>query len=191
MNKVVISDTDIIVHLVKGDVFKHIVPSIIDKLYITPKVDEELRTHSAIYSQISHLFEVNLFKTKDMWGSIEPAKRIAINEVRKNNRARLDPGELDCLAYAVGLDIDVIISDDKGAKEIINDVTDKKTVVITFWDLLIIGAMKDKFSWETAATYYTQVVDRCDLTLANFKRQNALFEQNTLNHPWVQQYLST
>lgn len=139
----VISDTDIIVHMVNGDIFTQVVPLLLDKVYITPKVEEELKNkHRAIYSQLTESFSqgIWLFKAKDTWGTLTNEQRIMINKTREKHRAQLDPGELDCLAYATGMNIGAIISDDRGAKEIIVEVTENKKVVITFWDLLIIGA---------------------------------------------------
>jgi predicted nucleic acid-binding protein len=191
MMQVVISDTDIIVHLITGGVFNHIFPNIINRVYITPKVDEELRKRHGIYSQLTSHFGVWMFRTKDLWKDLSPENRIAINKTKNEHRAKLDPGELDCLAYAVGLNIDAIISDDRGAKEIINAVTQNQKAVITFWDLLIIGAIKDKLSWSDAELYYNQVVYTCNLGLPPFHIQIKIFEGHFISHPWVQQYLNS
>ncbi|MHA0857388.1 hypothetical protein [Paenibacillus sp. CMAA1364] len=188
----VLSDTDIIVHMVKGDVFTQVVPLLLDKVYITPKVEEELKNkHRGIHSQLTESFSQGtwLFKVKDTWGRLTSEQRILINKTREKYRAQLDPGELDCLAYATGMNIGAIISDDRGAKEIIVEVTHNEKIVITFWDLLIMGAKKDKISWSDAGEYYNKVKQSCLPRLPDFSYQVSLFERNLLSHPWVIRYL--
>ncbi|MNH91193.1 hypothetical protein D3C73_437440 [compost metagenome] len=194
MNYVVISDTDIIVHMVKGNIFFEVIPIILDKVYITPKVEEELKNkHAGIYYQLLPIFVQGkwLFKAKDMWKLLTDDQRIMINQTREKHRARLDPGELDCLAFATGLGIHAIISDDRGAKEIISEVTENQKVIITFWDLLIMGAKKDRIPWSVAEEYYQRVRLACLPKHPDFKYQIGLFEKNILPHPWVQHYLNS
>jgi hypothetical protein len=194
MTNVVISDTDIIVHMVKGQVFSKIMPLLIDQVYITPKVDEELRLrHAGVYGSLTPFFAEGkwLFKLKPMWKDFSSEQKRSINETKDQHRARLDPGELDCLAYATGLGIPAIISDDKGAKEIISLVTKNKKVVLTFWDLLVLGAKKDKLSWSDAKVHYEAVKRACSLKLPDFEFQVRSFEDKVQFHPWVQKFLES
>ncbi|WP_018130414.1 hypothetical protein [Effusibacillus pohliae] len=67
----VISDTDILVHMVKGGVFEaEFVQSILDGVYIPPKVVEELsKNHAAVYNKLRPLLDTGewLRRTKAEW----------------------------------------------------------------------------------------------------------------------------
>ena len=105
-------------------------------------------------------------------------------------RPKLDPGELDCYAYSVGMEVDAIISNDKEAKEIISSDSHEKKVVITFWDLLILAIKTDNISWEEGEEYYNQVVTRCGLTLPSFSRHIQNFDEYCGKHQWVKDFLT-
>ncbi|WP_141550886.1 hypothetical protein [Bacillus sp. AFS041924] len=187
------SDTDILVHMVKGGIFFKIVPYILDLIYITPKVEDELKaSHSHIYYQL--LNEINkgqfLRRTKDTWNDLSIEQKKTVNQTKSRMRPKLDPGELDCYAYSVGMEIDAIISNDKQAKEIISVDSEGEKVVITFWDLLILAIKNDLISWEVGEDYYNQVVDRCGLTLPPFGRHIERFDDYCGKHKWVKDYLS-
>lgn len=129
-------------------------------------------SHSHIYYQL--LNEINkgqfLSRTKDTWNDLSIEQKKTVNQTKSRMRPKLDPGELDCYAYSVGMEIDAIISNDKQAKEIISVDSEGEKVVITFWDLLILAIKNDLISWEVGEDYYNQVVDRCGLTLPPFGR---------------------
>ena len=53
IKNVVLSDTDILVHMVRGGIFYEVVPKVLNVIYITPKVEDELKkSHSHIYYQL-------------------------------------------------------------------------------------------------------------------------------------------
>ncbi|WCK53533.1 hypothetical protein PP175_19670 [Aneurinibacillus sp. Ricciae_BoGa-3] len=98
----------------------------------------------------------------------------------------LDPGELDCYAYSVGMGIDAIMSNDAGAREIIRYESDDQKVVMNFAQLLILGANLGNFTMSQAEQYYEQVKHRNRLNnLANFNHQVSIFNTYTVKHPWV------
>ncbi|HER2169460.1 TPA: hypothetical protein VJS58_001739, partial [Streptococcus pyogenes] len=149
----VMSDTDIIVHMVKGGIFFDIVPMIFDSVYIPPKVEEELKNkHQGVLGQLLPWLNRKSFlkRTKEFFISLPPEKKKLVNQTKTRLRASLDPGELDCYAYSLGMEIDAIISDDKGAKEQISIDSKNEKVIITFWDILILAARNDKLGWSDA-----------------------------------------
>ncbi|MFK4333487.1 putative nucleic acid-binding protein [Bacillus sp. RC240] len=188
----VMSDTDIIVHMVKGRIFFKIVPMLFSNVYITPKVEEELKNkHQAVHGQLLSYLNRDTFlkRTKNEWKDLPVDKKKLVNQTKDRMRASLDPGELDCYAYSLGMDIDAIISDDKGAKEHISIDSENKKVIITFWDLLILAAKGQKLSWEEAEKNYNEVVRRCNMNLPPFKVHIKNFDSYCGSHPWIKTHL--
>lgn len=111
--------------------------------------------------------------------------------MKNRMRAVLDPGELDCYAYSVGMGIDAIISDDTDARVKITDDSDQKKLVMNFAQLLLLGVKMDKFNLELAKVYFDQVIERNKLSrFASFSKQIQIFDQYTLTHPWTKKMLS-
>ncbi|MFZ3588883.1 hypothetical protein ACOI1C_06275 [Bacillus sp. DJP31] len=184
----VMSDTDIIVHMIKGRIFFEIVPIMFDRIYITPKVEEELKNkHLGIYGQVLPYLNKDTYikRTKNEWSSLPIEKKKLVNQTKDRMRAILDPGELDCYAYSLGMEIDVILSDDRGAKEHISLDSNNEKVIITFWDLLILASKSDKLAWSEAEILYNAVISRCNLRLPPFETQVKAFENYCGSHPWV------
>lgn len=190
---VVVSDTDILGHIIIGGIFDVLVPNVIEEIYITPKVEEELRSNGFYYQVFHQQLHGNRIKlTKDSWASLSVESRKEVNQVKARMRAILDPGELDCYAYSVGLGIDAIISDDRDAREKIMEDSKHKKLVMNFAQLLILGVKLDKFDLTTAEAYFRQVVERNKLSrFASFPKQLEFFDQYTTTHPWTKNVLST
>lgn len=188
---VVISDTDILVHIIKGEIFDVLVPQVVDEIFITPKVEEELKVQG-FHSQLFHTVRCKHLKlTKACWAALSVECRQEINKVKTRMRAILDPGELDCYAYSVGMDIDAIISDDSDARDKITEDSNQKKLVMNFAQLLLLGVKMDKFSMDTAEIYYDQVIAKNKLSrFLPFIKQISIFDENTVKHPWVNEILS-
>ncbi|MCA0757038.1 hypothetical protein KP806_18410 [Paenibacillus sp. N4] len=189
---VIVSDTDILGHTIKGGIFDVLVPSVIEEIYITPQVEKELRSNHLHY-QVFHQYNQNnrIKLTKERWALLSVKSRQEVNKVKNRMRAVLDPGELECYAYSVGLGIDAIISDDRDAREKIIHDSGHQKLVMNFAQLLILGVKMDKFDLETAEKYYDQVVQRNMLSrFASFSKQIELFDRFTINHSWTQQILA-
>ncbi|MCC3359123.1 hypothetical protein [Bacillus sp. REN16] len=189
---VVLSDTDILVHMVSGGIFFEVVPLVFETVYIPAKVEQELKDkHShTYYKLLRHLNEGNLLKrTKLEWGGLSVEQKKLVNTTKTRLRARLDPGELDCYAYSLGMEIDAIISDDKGAKELISLDSEGSKVVITFWDIIILAIKMDQLDWTTGELYYNKVVQTCRLSLPPFGKQIYEFENYIGTHEWINKFL--
>ncbi|MGB8955401.1 MAG: hypothetical protein WCC10_08505 [Tumebacillaceae bacterium] len=109
---------------------------------------------------------------------------------QEQDETQLDPGELDRYAYSVGLQIDAVISNDKGAKATMQHDSEGKKVVLSFADLFILGVKKDAFAWGEAGDYYDTVVRKRQLKMPPFEVQVRNFESYIEEHPWVQEFLS-
>src|SRR5690554_4109296 len=93
---VVVSDTDILGHIINGGIFNIIVPDIIEEIYITPQVEKELKNNQLYYQVFSLNNQTKRIKlAKEKWSSLSVHSRQDINKVRNRLRAVLDPGELD------------------------------------------------------------------------------------------------
>ncbi|KRF01107.1 hypothetical protein ASG89_26240 [Paenibacillus sp. Soil766] len=124
--------------------------------------------------------------TKEVWSSLPVESRQEIQKVKSRLRAVLDPGELDCYAYSVGMGIDAIISDDGDAREKITIDSQHKKIVLNFAQLLILAVKLDKFDLEQARQYFDQVIQKNKLTrFAPFSKQVEIFDRSTLRHPWI------
>ena len=191
----VISDTDILVHLVKSGLFFTVMPKILKQIIIPTQVETELeRSHVAVYAQLKPFLEKGdwLIRSSAVWKQASKEQRVEINQIKSKMRAQLDPGELDCYAYSVGFNIDAVISNDKGAKETIQHDSKGRKVVLSFADLFILGAKKDLLSWGEAGEYYDTVVRKCGLVkMPPFSVQVRNFETHKQEHPWVQEFLAT
>ena len=189
---VVVSDTDILGHIIKGEIFNVLIPHVIEEIYITPKVEYELQTNGYHYQVFHQQERSNQIKlTKNSWASLSIESRQEVNKVKTRMRAILDPGELDCYAYSVGMGIDAIISDDADARVKITDDSDRKKLVMNFAQLLLLGVKMDKFNLETAKAYFDQVIERNKLSrFTSFSKQIQFFDQYTLTHPWTKKMLS-
>jgi predicted nucleic acid-binding protein len=189
---VVVSDTDILGHIINGGIFEVLVPHVIEEIYITPQVEHELRANGFYYSVFHQQERGHRIKlTKDSWASLSVESRQEVNKIRTRMRAVLDPGELDCYAYSVGLGIDAIISDDADARIKITDDSDRKKLVMNFAQLLLLGVKMDKFDLETAEAYFKQVIERNKLLrFTPFPKQIEFFDQHTVAHPWTKKMLS-
>lgn len=129
-------------------------------------------------------------KGTTLFKSAAKEQKIAINQTKARMRAQLDPGELDCYAYSVGLQIDAVISNDKGAKRMIEDDSEGRKIVLSFADLFILGAKMDVLSWSEAGRLYDHVVQKCKLIMPPFERQISIFEQNRQHHAWIKSFLN-
>ncbi|MFD2370758.1 hypothetical protein ACFSO0_12555 [Brevibacillus sp. GCM10020057] len=192
MNKsIVVSDTDVLVHIIHGNIFRVLVPAVIEEIYIPPKVEEELKLRGVHTQLFYYLNEGNWVKrTADKWASMSDHDRKELQRVKKEMRAVLDPGELECYAYSVGLGIDGIISDDGDARKKISEETNGKKIVLNFAQLLLLGVKLDKFSLSEAEQYFQNVIRANRLHNFNpFPQQVQIFDSITIQHPWVQQFL--
>lgn len=190
----VISDTDILVHLVTSGLFFEVMPRILQKIMIPAKVENELeRSHAFVYAKLKPLLEKGdwLIRSSTVWKQASKEQKLEINQTKSRMRAQLDPGELDCYAYSVGLKIDAIISNDKGAKATIQHDSEGKKVVLSFADLFILGVKKDLLAWSEAEAYYDTVVSKRQLKMPPFAVQVQNFETYTQDHPWILEFLST
>lgn len=189
---VVISDTDVLGHIINGGIFDVLVPHVIEEIYITPQVKLELE-RNRIHYQVFHLHnqEKRIKLTKDEWSNLSPESRQKINQVRRELRAVLDPGELDCYAYSVGMGIDAIISNDGDAREKITSDSGNQKIVMNFAQLLLLGVKSDKFDIAKARECYDKVIQKNNLSrFASFEAQVQFFDKYTLHHPWIQDYLN-
>lgn len=191
--RAVISDTDILVHLVRSGLFSEVMPKILQQIILPTKVEDELeRSHPDVYAVLKPLLSQGewLIRTSTIWRETSKEQKIEINETKSRMRAQLDPGELDCYAYSVGLRIDAVISNDKGAKSAIQHDSKGKKIVLTFGDLFILGAKKEILSWSEAGVYYDTVVKKCNLKMPVFEVQIRNFEETIQDHDWVLGFLA-
>lgn len=189
----VISDTDILVHLVRSKLFPGVISLLLKRIIIPTKVEQELeRSHPDVYAVIKPLLNQGdwLVRSSTIWKETNKDQKVEINKTKTRMRAQLDPGELDCYAYSVGFQIDAVISNDKGARETIGHDSGGKKVVLNFGDLFILGAKKDLWAWSDAGAYYDQVVRERNLIMPRFEIQIANFEKNVEQHAWVQEFLA-
>lgn len=85
----VISDTDILVHLVSSGLFFEVMPRVLQQIIIPAKVENELeRSHASVYAQLKPLLEKGdwLIRSSTVWKQATKEQKLEINQIKSRMR---------------------------------------------------------------------------------------------------------
>ncbi|KKM11534.1 hypothetical protein SY88_07460 [Clostridiales bacterium PH28_bin88] len=150
--RVCISDADVLINLIKAECIE-ILRLMFEEVVIPEKIREEVsqKTKGQDFNRAIQAGWIRVVSFKDL----SPVQKAAIEIFNTSYRDALDDGERHAAALANELGIRILLSNDKGARRIIEHNTGIH--VMSHWEYLVWCVSEDKLSVDEGESYYKAV----------------------------------